>query len=41
MLKYVAMKPIFEFLVVPKTNKKHWSDNFEWTIVEFMHHEVL
>jgi hypothetical protein len=26
---------------VPKNNKKHWSDNFGWTMVEFMHQEVL
>jgi hypothetical protein len=27
--------------VVQKTKKKHWSGNFEWTIVEFMHGEIL
>jgi hypothetical protein len=41
MQKYEAMRPLLEFLVVPKTNKKHWSDNFGWMIVKFMHHEVL
>jgi hypothetical protein len=35
------MKPLLEFLVVPKTNNKHWSDNFGWMIVKFMHHEIL
>jgi hypothetical protein len=41
MLKHETMRPLFEFLVVPKIDKKHWNDNFRWTIVEFMHHEVL
>jgi hypothetical protein len=41
MLKYEAMRPLFEFLVVRKTKKKHYSDNFDWTIVEFMHGEIL
>jgi hypothetical protein len=26
---------------VLKNSKKHWSDNFSWTMVEFMHQEVL
>jgi hypothetical protein len=41
MLKYDAMRPMYEFLAVPKTSKKHWSDNSKWTIIEFMHQEVL
>jgi len=41
MLEYDAMRPMYEFLIVPKTSKKHWSDNSRWTIVEFMHQEVL
>jgi hypothetical protein len=40
-LEYDAMKPMHEFLTMPKTNKKHWSDNSKWTIIEFMHHEGL
>jgi hypothetical protein len=32
---------LFEFLVVPKNNKKHWTDNFGYTMVEFMYQEVM
>jgi hypothetical protein len=41
MLEYDAMGPMYEFLVMPKISKKQWSDNSKWTIVEFMHQEVL
>jgi hypothetical protein len=41
MLEYEAMKPLHEFSAVLKTSKKHWSDNFEWTIIEFMHQKFL
>jgi hypothetical protein len=41
MLEYEALKNFYDFLVVPKNNKKHWSDNFRWTMVEFMHQEVM
>ncbi len=41
MLEYEALKPLFKFLQVQKTNNKHWSDNFGWTMAEFMHQEVL
>lgn len=37
MLEYEAIKPLYEFLVVPTTNKKHWSDNSRWTIAKFIH----
>jgi hypothetical protein len=26
MLEYEALTPLFQFLQVPKNNKKHWSD---------------
>jgi hypothetical protein len=32
MLEYEAMGPLFEFLIIPKNNKKHWTDNFGWTM---------
>ncbi len=41
MLEYEILKPLFKFLQVLKNSKKHWSDNFNWTMVEFMHQEVL
>ncbi len=40
MLEYETSKPLFKFLQVLKNNKKHWSDNSSWTMVEFMHQEV-
>jgi hypothetical protein len=41
MLEYEYLKPLFEFLVVRKNNKKHWSDSFGWTMAEFMHQLVM
>jgi hypothetical protein len=41
MLEYEALRPLFQFLQMPKNNKKHWSDNFSWTMVKFMHQDVL
>jgi hypothetical protein len=41
MLEYEAMRPLSKVFAMLKTSKKHWSDNFEWTIVEFMHQKVL
>jgi hypothetical protein len=35
------MKPLFEFLTIPKNNKKHWINNFGWTMVGFMHQKVM
>ncbi len=41
MLEYEALRPLFQFLQVPKNNKKHRNDNFGWTMVKFMHQEFL
>jgi hypothetical protein len=41
MQKYEAIRPLYEFLAMPKNNKKRWSDSSSWTVVEFMHHEVM
>jgi len=41
MLECESLRPLFEFLVVPKNNKKHWSDTFSWTMVEFMRQVVM
>jgi hypothetical protein len=41
MLEYESLKPLFEFLAMPKNNKKHWSDIFGWTITKFMHQVVM
>jgi hypothetical protein len=41
MLEYEALKLLFKFLQVLKNSKKHWNDNYSWTMVEFMHQEVL
>jgi hypothetical protein len=41
MQEYEAIKQLYELLVVPKNNKKHWSDNFGWAMEEFMHQEVM
>jgi hypothetical protein len=40
MLEYESLKPLFEFLVMPKNNKKHWS-GIGMTIVEFLHQVVM
>jgi hypothetical protein len=38
MLEYEEMRPLYESFAMPKTGKrKHWNDNFGWTIVEFLH----
>jgi hypothetical protein len=41
MLEYEALKPLFKFLQMLKNNKKQESDNFGWTMVKFMHQEIL
>jgi hypothetical protein len=41
MLEYESLMPLFEFLVVPKNSKKHWSDSYSWTMAEFMHQAVM
>jgi hypothetical protein len=41
MLEYEALKQLFQFLQMLKNNKKHWNDNFNRTMVEFMHQEVM
>jgi hypothetical protein len=28
MLQYETMKPLFEFITIPKNNKKHYIDNY-------------
>jgi hypothetical protein len=41
MEKYEAIKPLYEFLIVPKNSKKHLvNDNSSWTMEKFMHQEV-
>jgi hypothetical protein len=35
------LKLLFKFLQVPENKKKHWSENSSWTMVEFMHQQVL
>jgi hypothetical protein len=37
MLEYQSLKLLFEFLAVPKNNKKHWSDSDGWTMAKFIH----
>jgi hypothetical protein len=41
MLEYEFLRPLFEFLVVPRNCKKHWINNFGWQMVEFMNQEVV
>jgi hypothetical protein len=41
MLEYEAMRPLFEFLTIPKNNKKHWTNNFGWAMVGFMHQKIM
>jgi hypothetical protein len=42
MQKYEAIRPFYEFLALPKNNKKHLgNNNFGWTMVEFMHQDVM
>jgi hypothetical protein len=41
MLEYESLRLLFEFLAMPKNNKKHWSDSFSWTMAEFMHQVVM
>jgi hypothetical protein len=41
MLEYESLRPLFEFLPVPRNNKKHWNNSYDWTMVEFMHQVVM
>jgi hypothetical protein len=41
MLECESLRPLFEFLAVPKNNKKHWSDTFSWTMSKFMCQAVM
>jgi hypothetical protein len=41
MQEYEAIKPLYEFLVVPKNSKEHWNDNSGWTMKEAKHWEVM
>jgi hypothetical protein len=41
MQEYEAIRPLSEFLAMPKYSKKHWNDSSSWTMVEFMHYEVM
>jgi hypothetical protein len=41
MQEYEAIKPLYEFLTMLKNNKKHYNDNFGWTMVKFMHQEMM
>jgi hypothetical protein len=41
MLEYESLKSLFEFLVMPKNNKKHYSDSFNWTMAKFIHQVVM
>jgi hypothetical protein len=41
MQEYEAIRPLDELLAMPKNSKKHWIDSSSWTMIEFMHHEVM
>jgi hypothetical protein len=41
MLEYESLKLLFEFLAVPKNNKKNWSDSYGWTMEKFIHQVVM
>jgi hypothetical protein len=41
MLEYESLKLFFEFLAVPKNNKKHWSDSYGWTMPKFIHQTLM
>jgi hypothetical protein len=41
MLEYEYLMSLFGFLTMPKNNKKHYSDSFGWTMVEFMHQAMM
>jgi hypothetical protein len=42
MQKYEVIRSLYEFLAIPKNSNKHLgSDNFGWTMVEFMHQHVM
>jgi hypothetical protein len=41
MLEYESLRPLVEFLAMPKNNNKHWNDIFGWTMVEFMHQALM
>jgi hypothetical protein len=37
MLEYEFLRSLFEFLTIPKNNKKkHWIDSYSWQMVDFM-----
>ncbi len=39
--EYETIRPMYEFLVMPKNGKKHWSDSSGWIMAKFMHQEVM
>jgi hypothetical protein len=41
MLEYAFLKSLFDFLTIPRNNKKHWIDSYSWQMVEFMCQEML
>jgi hypothetical protein len=41
MQEYETIKLLYEFLAMPKNSKKHLSDSFGWTMVKFMHLELM
>jgi hypothetical protein len=41
MLDYKGIKPLLQFLGVPKMPQRHWSDNFGWDMAMHMNKHVF
>jgi hypothetical protein len=40
MMEYVALRPLFSFLGVPKMPKKQWSDGVGWELADCFYHQI-
>jgi hypothetical protein len=40
MVDFTALRPVLQFLSVPKLAKRHWSDSAGWMLAECMFHQV-
>jgi hypothetical protein len=40
MVDYTAMRPLLQFIGVPKLAKRHWSDSVGWMLAECMFHQI-
>jgi hypothetical protein len=41
MTDYKYLRPLYEFLKLKNTPKKHWNDFSSWEILKYLHNQVL